>query len=47
MSEDIARENKYGADKNAISWRDEDGVLISVSEAEFILNLLKALEDGE
>jgi hypothetical protein len=51
LSEDIERESSYikkcGGNKAAISWRDEEGVLVSVLEAEFILDLLKAVEDGK
>ncbi|WP_395652667.1 hypothetical protein [Brevundimonas sp.] len=51
LSEDIERESSFikknGGDKGAISWRDEDGVLVSVLEAEFILSLLKAFQDGK
>jgi len=49
LSEDIERESsfikKHGGNKTAISWRDEEGILVSVLEAEFILSLLKAAED--
>jgi len=47
LSEDIERESSYikkhGGDKAAISWVDEEGVLISVLEAELFSSLLKAL----
>jgi hypothetical protein len=38
---------KYGGSKDDVSWQNEDGVLISVSEAEFILEVLKKVKDGK
>ena len=42
---DIDREESYGADEDLISWRYEEGVIISVKEARLFLDLLMKIQN--